>query len=79
MTESLLFTAPVHNGTVLCLPRVSTDILQWTVDSISRITFGARVVNGMATGTGQPEANKAGMSPGVLGSGRDTRLPSRTL
>ena len=31
VTGSLLFAAPVRSGTVLCLPRVSTDFLQWTV------------------------------------------------
>ena len=88
VTGSLLCATPVRSGTILCLPRVSTDLLQWTVDSISRITSGARLVNGMATGTGQPEANRAGGDlpvrvhvPEVLGGGgggRDIRL-SRTL
>ena len=34
VTGSLLFAAPVHSGTVLCLLRGSTDFLQWTVDQV---------------------------------------------
>ena len=60
VTGSLLVAAPVRSGTVLCLPRGSTDFLQWTVDCISQITSGARLVNGMATTTGQPEADRVG-------------------
>ena len=81
VTGSLLFAAPVRSGTVLCLPRGSTDFLQWTVDSISRITSGAWLMNGMATLTGLHKADGAGGSsgPGACplefpAGGRDTRL-----
>ena len=57
---SLLFAAPVRGGIVLHLSRVLADFLLWTVDGVSRTTSGDRLVLGMATGNGQPEADRPG-------------------
>ena len=62
---SLLFVAPVRRGIVLHLTRVSADLLLWAVDGVSRTAFWDQLVPIMATGNGQPEANRpSGDIPG---------------
>ena len=60
VTGSLLFVAPISRGIVLCLSRVSADFLLRAVDGVSRTAFGDQLVPIMATGNGQPEADRPG-------------------
>ena len=74
VTGSLLFAAPVCGGIVLRLSRVLADFLLWTVDSVSWTTSGDRLVLGMATGNGQPKADR---SCTALNQNRTTVYPLR--
>ena len=60
VTGSLLFAAPVRSGIVLCLPRVLTKFLWWTVVNASRIKSDTWWMCNMASGTDRPGADGAG-------------------
>ena len=79
MTGSQLFVAPIRRGIVLCLSRVSVDFLLWAVDGVSRTAFGDRLVLIMATGNGQPEANRPVACPLEFSRGGCDPWLSRTL
>ena len=61
MVLSLLFTAPVRGGIVLCLPRVLIEFLRWTVVNVSRIKSSTWWMCNMASGTDRPGADGAGV------------------